>query len=1078
MLKNNASSLAVAAILMALPLSQNASAQDNRAPQNDNDSTASQTTPQNSQQNEVDSENMVVVTGTHIERAPNDASPSPITSIGADMIQSTGQSDVTEALREIPSLANSGTIADSIERGDGGFGQAILDLRGLGAARTLVVVNGKRHVSGVAGSQIVDVATIPNALIERVDVLTGGASAVYGADAVTGVVNYVLKDDFEGLAANAQGGISSKGDGFTGDLSLTLGKNFSDNRGNFAASFGYSKIDEIRTSQRDYMRNNNRFNSGQTYPHPDLRFQKGEIDPATMPNFATYFTVANGSYPYGFSIPQPGSMAYNNIFANTAPTAAEQALIDRAINSPALAFQARPAFAISSFSGLIFRNDYGFFTADINNNGINDCEESFVGTTGFGGGGCYVSTANGGVKIFEDGIIASDTNQFGGDGAGERSTNASVIPENERYFVNFVASYEFSPAAEIFIEGKYVRSDTMRQDAYNSFYDSIYIAPDNPFIPDVLQADADDAGGLRVSRDFMDQGAGATISKRDTYRLVGGIKGEFAERYHYEIYGNYGRTDDATTFTNSVLYDRLFAAIDAVDEGQFLNGTPNGNIVCRSDLDPNARHPGSEIFPFIAPGFFTFTPGDGQCVPMSLFNGPMSSTQAAVNFTTTPTTTNSRIEQLVFGARLTGDFGSFAELPGGKIQFSLGAEYRDEKSRTRFDPLVKGILPANTPDGNAGAFIGDISSNQSLTFDAQTRNFDSAGSYDVFDLYGELRLPIFSGQPWAEQMEISAAARYSKYSNIGGTFSWNVNGVYAPVKDIRFRATYAKAVRAPNIAELFDPEQGTTFRPADPCDLAQINSLTNSDAAAGNLRRDNCYAELGALGFDFTTNPYQDPLTARFSGTTGGNPNLEEETARTWTAGALLQPSFIPGLTLSVDYYNIIINNAISAISAQDIVDSCYDSSDFTGNIYCPLFTRDTNAASPLAGGLTFLRQRQLNFGKLETDGIDISLNYQFDIGRNRFALAANANWVNKLNQFFDPTDDSIIDPELGEQGRPEWAATGSLSWTRGDFTLGYRLQFIDEQALAGVEIETAAVRALPVLRVKNLSMTYRLTGM
>lgn len=155
----------------------------------------------------------IVVTGSRIARDPNDTAPLPISSVTADELRAAGNTDITATLRQIPALISSGTVADSIERGGGGVGQATLNLRQLGSNRTLVIVDGYRHVSGVAGAQTVDVATIPSALIERVDVLTGGASAVYGADAVTGVVNYVLKRDFEGLSLDAQGGISSRGDG-------------------------------------------------------------------------------------------------------------------------------------------------------------------------------------------------------------------------------------------------------------------------------------------------------------------------------------------------------------------------------------------------------------------------------------------------------------------------------------------------------------------------------------------------------------------------------------------------------------------------------------------------------------------------------------------------------------------------------------------------------------------------------------------------------------------------------------------------------------------------------------------------
>ena len=146
----------------------------------------------------------VVVTGSRLQRDINATAPTPVSSISAETLKAAGNTDVTATLRELPALLSSTSVADSIERGGANIGQALLNLRQLGTNRTLVLVDGRRHVSGVAGSAAVDVSTIPPALIERVEVMTGGASAVYGADAVTGVVNYVLKRNFTGLQFDAQ----------------------------------------------------------------------------------------------------------------------------------------------------------------------------------------------------------------------------------------------------------------------------------------------------------------------------------------------------------------------------------------------------------------------------------------------------------------------------------------------------------------------------------------------------------------------------------------------------------------------------------------------------------------------------------------------------------------------------------------------------------------------------------------------------------------------------------------------------------------------------------------------------------
>ena len=1002
----------------------------------------------------------IVVTGSRLSRDANATAPLPISTVTAEALAASGNSDATATLRQIPALISSGTVADSIERGGGGIGQATLNLRQLGSNRTLVLIDGYRHVSGVAGQQTVDVSTIPNGLIERVEVLTGGASAVYGADAVTGVVNYVLKKDFEGLILDGGASMADAGSGGTYRIEGTIGKNFAEGRGNVTFSAGYTKDLEVLFGERGFTRDNGRGNNSTTYANPDRRFQRGDIVAATMPNFATRFSQASGRLPFGFAIPTAAQ--FNTFFPGRTPTPAEQALINRAANAPLFVIGRDPRFAISSGEGLIFRNDFDFFRADINNNGINDCRESYIGLTGFGGGGCYVSTPGGGVKIFEDGIISTASNQFGGDGAVERTNQSSLIPGSERIYGNFRARYEFSPAAEVFVDAKYARNTTISRNNYNTFYDSLLIFPDNPFIPRVLQADANEAGGLRISRDFLDLGPNIQRAKRETYRLVGGVMGDITPNLRYELVGNYGRTDSAVTQSNSVQYDRLFAAIDVVRG-------PNGQPICRSDIS-NVPHPGSEIFPVIAPGFFTFRPGDGQCRPVSLFNGTNSVTPEGVAFITTPTTNRFRLEQTVITGLLTGDTGGFFNMPGGAIQFALGAEYRKEKSRSRFNDLLLGVLPEGSPAGPAGTFIGNISPNQSLLFDAATRQFNAGGSFDVKEVFGELSIPILKETPFFHELTLGAAGRYADYSTVGGAFTWNVNGIWAPIPDIRFRGTYSRAIRAPNIAELFDPAQGATFRPADPCNQSAIDALLASNDPNAQNRLTNCRAAGIPVG-------YEDPLTARFSGTSGGNPNLTEETATTWTVGGVLQPRFLPGLTISADYYSIEIEDAIAAVTAQDIVNTCYDLSTFP-NQFCALFDRN-GPTGPTAFGFSFLRQTQLNFGRIETSGIDAAINYQFQINGANLGINIAANWTEKLNRFFDPVDTTLVNPGLRELGVPEWSGVGTFTYNVDGFTLNYSLQYIGKQAAASViqiervEQEFGPAGIAPEYWLHNLAVRY-----
>ncbi len=1024
--------LAVSSIsTLAFALASPAVAQDQSAPESsiqDDDPSAAPS----EQVGTISEDGTIIVTGSRILRDPNATAPSPITTVTAADIRSTGQTDVAEVLREIPALIASGTVEDSIERGGGGIGQATLNLRGLGSNRTLVLVNGRRHVSGVSGAQTVDIATIPRSLIQRVDVLTGGASSIYGADAVTGVVNFVLRNNYDGLEATAQSGISSKGDGASYSTDVVWGKNFFNGRANLTIAGSYALNEELKMGDRDFARDNIQASAGLTYQHPDRRFQQGDITAAT-PNFQQRYSLAAGRFPWGFAIPTPAQFAA--FFPGQTPTPAEQALMDRALNSPSHILGRDPRFAISSPSGLIARADFDYFNLDIDNDGVNDCFQSLIG---WAFAQCYITTKGGGIRPFEDGLIATFANQLGGDGIAESSNHQSLIPRSQRYDINLLGHYEFSPAARLFAELKYVHTDTFsRPINVNTFYDLLYIAPDNPFIPAVLQPSADDAGGLLMSRDFEDIPS-TSRADRDTYRAVVGFDGNITDNLRYTIYGNYGRTESEID-GRSVLPDRLFAAIDVV-------AGPGGQPVCASNIDPTRVHPGSEYFPVITPGFFTFTPGaNSGCIPINLFDGPNSVTREAMEWVSTITTTQNRIDQLTFAGELAGDTGRFFNMPGGAIQFALGAEYRRERSRTEFDPLVLGLLPAGSPAGPAGTFVGDIDPNKkSLTFDTTTQTLNTGGKFDVREVFGEVRIPILRDLPFVHELSVEGAARYSDYSTIGGATTWNVNGIFAPIRDVRFRGTYAQAIRAPNIAELFNPQQGAVFRPIDPCDVNVINSLLASpnpgDVERGQRAQANCAAAGAPPG-------YTDPLTARFSGTTGGNPDLTEETARTWTAGAVIQPRFIPGLTISGDYYNIEIEDAIAPVSAQNIVNQCYQGATFP-NQYCALIERGPNF------GFSFLRQTALNFGRFETAGVDASISYNFNLGRHRFALSGSGNWTQKVDLFFDPGDPDLVDPELGEQGYPEWSGVASATWSLDRISLTYRLQYIGKMALAGVEIE------------------------
>jgi iron complex outermembrane recepter protein len=977
----------------------------------------------------------IVVTGSRIQR-PDLESAAPVTTLDTETLLSAGNVTAGSIVQYIPSLFSSTTSDLSATRGTV-VGGAQLNLRALGAIRTLVLVNGRRHVASSSGTAIVDVDTIPSVLIDRVDVLTGGASAVYGSDAVSGVVNYVLRRNFTGVELDAQAGISEEGDAgrysFSGAYGIDLG-----GRGNITFSAQYRNEQAISYGDRDYLRGNQRLDDD---ANPALRFQAADLTPALV---------------------AAGAFAGQTILRNGAPRYAitPQALVDRARTAPPRAFLPGRTFSISSPFGLIGFDADGDLVADelvtdFDRNGANDCGQTYnFNSTGFG---CWVvDQQSGRVRPFRDGLIAGFANAFGGDGIAVFLDNEDILPQVEQFNGNITANYEVSPAFRPFIEAKFVRTKAAVTNNINSFNDTIPIRLDNPFLPPELQAAAatylaanpGDAATSQffISRDNTDFGANRDLIERDTYRLVVGADGEFATNWRYEASLNYGRTDESVLTLNRRLEDRFYAAVDAVR-------APNGQIVCRSSLSA-AAIPGTSPFPGYdadpdGDGIFepdTFRTNDGTCAPLNLF-GLGAPSAAAVAFVNPSSLTESSITQFVAQGFIAGTTESWFNLPGGAPGIVIGGEYRRERSEFIPDPLDA----------------------QGLYFESGTQG--ETGKYGVWEVFGELELPILKDVPFAYDLSVKGAARYSRYdlTNTKGVFTWGVDGTYAPIRDVRFRGSYSRAVRAPNITELFGPVTPATFRPIDVCDAGQIGLGPNPAARLANCRADGI-----PVGFT-------DPLTARITGLTGGNPLLEEEKSTSWTVGAVVEPRFIPGLSLTADYWNYVITDAIQAVAADDIVAGCYDSSDFPNNGFCQLFTRN-RTAGPTFLGFNSFRSGSVNFARFEADGVDFSATYRTRLTNDlRLEARIGGTWNNSVVRFTSPTDPSASDQFIGEAQQPEWAFSTGIALTHGPARFEWQSFWQSAQFFQGIEVEDgdtgfARPNRSPAQWSHNLSLRYEVT--
>jgi len=878
-------------------------------------------------EDEQETTDVIQVTGSRITR-PDFTASNPVVSVDAENIELSGATNLTNFLQDLPALVNSFDNQDSANTGNSGSaGLNLLNLRNLGTQRTLVLVDGRRHVAQSEGSSSVDVNTIPVGLIERIEVLTGGASAIYGADSVSGVVNFVLKDDYEGSSVRSQVGTTELGGADNFFVSGLWGENLLDNRLNLTLAAEYAVEDNLRSDERSFTRRGERYVQVR---NPD--------DTADDPN-----------------IP-------DNIFARDA------------------------RYIDTGREGLVYTN-FGILTPADPRTGIS-----------YEGDG----------DPYEAGIFTSGFIMLGGSGTLLDDFIDEIIPRNERISLNMTANYELDPHHSLFVELKTVETQTGFQ-AQPTFDFFLTINPDVAFIPANIAAEPN-FGSIFMGRDNFDLGFTGTDITRTTWRGVIGFEGEFDTLggIEYEASWVYGRTESATAYYGDRIQERWLAAIDSVID------PATGEIVCRSDLDPTALPPG------LNPDLWglTFTPGPNSgCVPADVFGEDVSA--EARDWINQTTHYSDRIEQNVAQAFISGDTETFLNLPGGPVSWVLGAEYREEKSQSFASEIEK-----------QSAAVGDDIS-------WQGQRIDSSGSFDVSEVFGEVSLPILANQPLIEEFAIDAAYRWSDYSTAGETDTWKVGGIWRLNQDIMLRGTVARAVRAPNITNLFLPNTQTFAFISDPCDVDNVE-------AGSDLRYANCLADLG-----FDPNTFDSTTSASIEGRVGGNLDLLSEEADTITYGVVLTPQIVEGLSIAIDYYDIDLANAILNVSPSTIAQQCVDLP--RPNQFCALIDRDED------GEISFFRQYFVNVGQYTTSGVDFSARYlldpadlglQDDIGA--FALTLAGSKLESL--IFQDLPDAEPDEQAGDPGAPKWQVTFDVTWRKDRWSVNYGSSWYEGTRRVSVE--------------------------
>jgi outer membrane receptor protein involved in Fe transport len=487
---------------------------------------------------------VIVVTGSRIARQGTDT-PMPVTVRSAEELFRTGSINVGDTLAQLPQLAPTFTQASSLGGGNaiGTSGLDILDLRNLGPARTLTLVNGRRHVTSIEGEFLVDVNTIPSDLIDRVDIVTGGSSAVYGSDAMAGVVNFVLKRDFEGLTANVQGGLASRGDRGTYKASATWGKNFADGRGNIAASFEYNRALPIYYAARD--RQTGAY-SGRN------QFQLVNAPGSGLPERS----FRHGIHSFGYA--DTGAfIAYNGENVRACGDVAAACLPN-----------GFPRTFIFQPDGALNESNYGVDYRPVGS-GNNQ-----------GGSG---STLN------NTGVMIPGLERYVANVIGHYDVSDAFRPYFEAKFVRVISTQTSSPS---FSQGgpQGVDEDGVPYDPVN-YYTITPISINNPFLTPAARATISSllpagADFFNLNRNNIDLGSRGEKDRRDTYRIVVGAEGTFNDDWHYDVSATYGKLKTRYLFSNNRIEQNFYNSIDAVTNAA-------GQIVCRVNqvtvTDPGCR---------------------------------------------------------------------------------------------------------------------------------------------------------------------------------------------------------------------------------------------------------------------------------------------------------------------------------------------------------------------------------------------------------------------------------------------------------------------------------------------------------
>ena len=868
----------------------------------------------------------IIVTGSLIQR-PNNPSVSPIISVGEAAIKEAGTANLQDALNQVPSFTVGGNAATG---GQGTGGRASINLHGLGTNRNLVLLDGRRlPVSDISGN--VDINILPDAIISGIDVITGGASAVYGSEAMSGVVNFRTLRSLDGIRADLMNTISQRGDAYRFNGSLAMGTTFGEDRGHLIAAFSYSRQDPVNGSRRAFF------------------FDK-----------------------------TPSSFIGSGTFVPSAANAPSAASVTALFNSYGVPGARNPLG-----SNLGFNNDGTLFTQTgaLNYRGPN-------GNLGY-------AVVGGNVRM----------------PVGQQIQFYNAL---ERKTAFLKGDYALTPGLTAYGQFMYVdlTVNTESGGSLTQFPALTTIPVTNPFIPADLRSIL--ASRPNPTAAFTWNGRYVGIPDKnwdENYKVeqyLAGLKGNIAEGWTFDAFAAYDQSVHHQTMHQAVLKTQVQRLLNAADGGASL---------CRGGFNPfgdaNARS--------LSPECVAFMTKDAQ----SREKLSQTQVQGQVN-------------------------GKLFDLGAGPIQLAVLAAYR--RNTYVFAPDADLVAPNGfnlvAPTNTAANIEGVVN-----TLPVPKR------AISVKEIAGQIDIPLLADRPFFRELAIGAAARLSDYSVTGSVTSYEADARWRPINELLFRGSYQRAVRAPNIGELFSPPQGQQLvigtppgSLGDPCDT---RSTARTGAGAAQVAA-LCVAQgvpAAVIG------SYQFPTTATGQ-VVAGNTGLTPERANTYNVGFVFNAPRSEGLfgdvSLSVDYYNIKIKSVISTVPGLTVLSKCFNldgsnSSYSNTNEYCALITRD-----PATGQVLNVATPFQNLGQLNTDGVEAQVHWgvrtPFLGAGSKLYVDSAVGWLHKYKvqllpgaAFLDYTNVSVGGANPGSvppRATPRWKALTTFGYRSESAGFGLRWRY------------------------------------